>query len=152
MFTGRRTIGPTTTACSDAMPMLGLGLALPKLASIFHAAATGSFPSSVSLQSDDTLWYPLAAYEITFGVATLDPGQTPVAAGTTAYLVLLNTTDGLKYKLKLQTISGVVDYAIDPTPTVEAETPTTLTVNGRNYKITLITNASGDVTFDLVQV
>lgn len=122
------------------------------LCSIKNLVASGgtSQPFFV-LQSDDGLWYQLSAIELLPGVATLSVNQTPVAAGTQPYRVLVNATDMLRYKLRLTTSGGFTGVFVEITPTGEAFTETDFsTVSGDIYKLALITD--GSVTWTLTEL
>lgn len=105
------------------------------------------------LQSTDGLWYEITSLELGVGDATVDFGQTPVAAGTVPYRVIVNLTDGLKYKFILTTDGANVTGGYDDTgPTAEAETPTVIIdVSAREYQLNFITDG-GIITFQLDQI
>ncbi len=93
------------------------------------------------MQSDDGLWYELSAFEIIGNVATLQVGQTPVAAGTEPSRVITDVNDGLKYKLNLVTLpDGTVDYEVEQTPTGAALTSTIFQSNGGVYELKFVTD------------
>lgn len=85
-----------------------------------------------ALQSvDDGEWYVFNIFEVSAGKAIAQPSQNPTTPGATPYLVILNLTDGLKYKIQFYGAAGGIMWEIDPAATVEAETPTQLAaING----------------------
>lgn len=118
-------------------------------------AISGGGPTpeeSFLLQSDDGLWYLISDFELSPGSAQLDFGQTAQPAGTQPYRVIVNLTDGLRYKFKLFTVDGIVTGGYDGTgPTLEAETETIfIDASLREYKLNFITDEI--ITFQLDQV
>jgi hypothetical protein len=110
---------------------------------IAEAIATGGEGSEVfTLQADNGLWYEIRIFELAPGQAQVDFGQTPVAAGTEPYRVIINLTDGLKYKFKLFEDDGIITGGYDGTgPTLEAETPTIIiSTSGRRYQMNFVTD------------
>lgn len=122
--------------------------------SIAEALSAGPTPEeSFLLQSvDDGLWYLITDFELSEGNAQLDFGQIAQPAGTQPYRVIVNLTDGLKYKFVLFTDGGIVTGGYDGTgPTLEAETETILIDPSlREYKLNFVTD--GIITFQLDQV
>lgn len=116
-------------------------------------ASGGTGQTEYTLQADDGLWYEITSLEFSPGDASVDFGQLPVAAGSTPYRVIVNLTDGLKYKFRLVNDGGSITGGYDGTgPTAEAETPTIIIdVSGRRYQLNFITD-SGSITFQLDQV
>ncbi len=109
-------------------------------------ASGGTAEPFFVMQSDDGLWYELSAFEIIGNVATLQVGQTPVAAGTQPSRVITDVNDGLNYKLNLVTLGGgTVDYEVDQTPTADPVTRTIFQSNGGVYELKFVTD-SGVVT------
>lgn len=116
-------------------------------------AGEGPTPeTSFKLQSDDGNWYLISDFELSAGSAQVDFGQTPQSAGTQPYRVIVNLTDGLKYKFVLFGSAGSITGGYDGTgPTLEAETETIfLDPSLRTYKLNFITD--GIITFQLDQV
>jgi hypothetical protein len=95
---------------------------------------------------DDLEWYRFNATELAPDTAIPNIGQVPVDPGPNAYLVILNLTDGLKYKLRLSGTPPAVFWDIDNTPTLEAETPTTIFAGGNDYSLDIITDGGLTVT------
>lgn len=127
-------------------------------ASRFKPVSTGggggdSPATEFVLQADDGLWYEITDIEFLAGDATVDFGQTPVPAGTVPYRVIVNLTDGLKYKFKIVNDGGSITGGYDDSgPTLEAETPTVfIDVSAREYQLNFITDG-GIITFRLDQV
>lgn len=85
-------------------------------------AIAGSTVEAVALQSDDGLWYQLRAAS---GGETIQMGPVTATPGDNAYLVLVDLTDGLKYKFMFVGTGDDVTWQTDG-PTLEAETPTTI--------------------------
>jgi hypothetical protein len=85
-------------------------------------AVAGAVAEHVALQSDDGLWYQLRAAS---GGDTIQMGPLTPDAGDNAYLVLVDLTDGLKYKFMFVGTGDDVTWQTDG-PTLEAETPTTI--------------------------
>lgn len=109
--------------------------------------------ASFRLQSiDDGLWYDISDFELSIGNAQVDFGQVAQSAGTVPYRVIVNLTDGLKYKFVLFGSAGSITGGYDGTgPTLEAETETIfLDPSLRTYKLNFITD--GIITFQLDQV
>jgi hypothetical protein len=119
-------------------------------------AISGGGPTpetSFRLQSvDDGLWYDISDFELSAGNAQVDFGQVAQAAGTQPYRVIVNLTDGLKYKFVLFGSAGSITGGYDGTgPTLEAETPTIfIDPSLREYKLNFVTD--GVITFQLDQV
>lgn len=99
---------------------------------------------------DDSLWYQFNGTELSAGVAIPNIGQTPGAAGVNPYLVIVNLTDGLKYKVRLSGAPPAVFWDIDGTPTLEAETPTIISAGGNNYDLNVYTDVGLTVGLDPV--
>ena len=99
---------------------------------------------------DDSLWYQFNATELGAGIAIPNIGQTPGAAGVNPYLVIVNLDDGLKYKVRLSGTPPAVFWDIDPSATLEAETPTTISAGGNNYTLDVFTD--GGLTLGLTPV
>jgi len=99
---------------------------------------------------DDLEWYRFNATELGPGDATPNIGQTPVDPGPNAYLVLLNLTDGLKYKLRLAGVPPAVFWDTDGVATGEAETPTVISAGGNDYDLNFVTD--GGLTLRLTPV
>lgn len=95
---------------------------------------------------DDSLWYKFNATELAPDVAIPNIAQSPTTPGANAYLVIVNLTDGLKYKLRLSGTPPAVFWDIDDTPTLEAETPTTIFAGGNDYTLDIITDGGLTVT------
>lgn len=95
---------------------------------------------------DDGLWYKFNATELAPDVAIPNISQTPTTAGANPYLVIVNLTDGLKYKLRLSGTAPAIFWDIDNTPTLEAETPTIIYAGGNDYDLDIITDGGLTVT------
>lgn len=109
--------------------------------------------SSFRLQSVDSGdWFDISDFELSVGNAQVDFGQVAQVAGTVPYRVIVNLTDGLKYKFVLFGSAGSITGGYDGTgPTLEAETETIfLDPSLRTYKLNFITD--GIITFQLDQV
>lgn len=102
------------------------------------------------MQSDDGFWYQLSIVESVPGTATLDINPISVDAGTQAFRVLTNSSDGLKYKFQLFTEAGTVDWDVDDEPVTARLTPTIFRISGRLYELSLKTD--GGITWQLNQL
>lgn len=87
---------------------------------------------------DDNEWYELQVQQLAPGLASLYMGQVAGVAGPNAYLVILNLDDGLKYKLSAYGVPPNVEFEIDPNPTVEPETSTTVYAGSTPYHLDLV--------------
>lgn len=97
-------------------------------------AIAGSQAEHVALQSDDGLWYEIRA---TSGGETIQIGPVTATPGANAYLVLLDLTDGLKYKFELVGTGDAVEWQIAGL-SVEAETPTTVYAGATPYTLSTV--------------
>lgn len=102
----------------------------------------------IDLQSpDNSLWYRVSAIEISAGLAELQYDG-PVAAGSTAYLVLPFGLDF--YKVQIRTDEGYPVLEIQTTPVAEPESGVIFTTLGSDYELTIVND--GGLTFELVPV
>lgn len=93
----------------------------------------GSQADHVALLSDDGEWYQLRVVG-----GTLQIGPQTETPGDNEYLVLVDLTDGLKYIFRLVGAGDDVEWEIDETPTLEAETPTTVYAGATPYTLSTV--------------
>lgn len=113
-------------------------------------AAMSGETTNAALQSDNGLWYQINAIQTAPGEATINIPQVSVPPGAAPYLVILNLTDGLKYKFRLFGSPPSVVWDIEDVDTAEAETPTIIDVAGNQYYLNIVTD--GGLTVQLTPV
>jgi hypothetical protein len=115
-----------------------LRVALAQLWCQAAEAIAGMSSGNPSIQSvDDSNWYRLIGIEIAPGDALPWMSQVATAPGANAYLVIADPDTGDKYKVSAWGVPPAVQWQVDPTPTVEAETPTVISVGSTAYNLVI---------------